>query len=71
VGSGIRYDLLLHESADEPTKKSQSEYIQELILHHVSGRLKVAPEHTSDRVLEIMRKLFSVILFSSRLSSTE
>jgi len=56
VGSGIRYDLLLHESADEPTKKSQSEYIRELILHHVSGRLKVAPEHTSDRVLEIMRK---------------
>lgn len=56
IGSGIRYDLLLHESADELTKKSQSEYIRELILHHVSGRLKVAPEHTSDRVLAIMRK---------------
>jgi uncharacterized radical SAM protein YgiQ len=44
VGSGIRYDLM-----DE-------QYGRELITHHVSGRLKVAPEHTSDNVLKIMRK---------------
>ena len=44
VGSGIRYDLL------------NEQYGRELITHHVSGRLKVAPEHTSDNVLKIMRK---------------
>ena len=44
VGSGIRYDLM------------SDEYARELILNHVSGRLKVAPEHTEDNVLKIMRK---------------
>jgi len=44
IGSGVRYDIITDE------------YARELILHHVSGRLKVAPEHTSDRVLKIMRK---------------
>ena len=44
VGSGIRYDLM------------NEQYGRELITHHVSGRLKVAPEHTSDNVLKIMRK---------------
>lgn len=44
VGSGIRYDLM------------SEEYGQQLILHHVSGRLKVAPEHTSSEVLKLMRK---------------
>ncbi len=56
IGSGVRYDLLLHQSKDETTNRSTAEYTRELIVNHVSGRLKVAPEHTSDRVLSIMRK---------------
>lgn len=44
VGSGIRYDLM------------NDEYGKQLITRHVSGRLKVAPEHTSDAVLKLMRK---------------
>lgn len=56
IGSGVRYDLLLHRSKDPKTDKSTQEYTRELIARHVSGRLKVAPEHTSERVLNIMRK---------------
>ena len=56
IGSGVRYDLLLHESKDPAINRSTKEYTRELIAKHVSGRLKVAPEHTSDRVLHIMRK---------------
>lgn len=56
IGSGVRYDLLLHQSKDPIINKSTQEYTRELIARHVSGRLKVAPEHTSDRVLNIMRK---------------
>ena len=56
IGSGVRYDLLLYHSKDEAANQSAREYTRELILHHVSGRLKVAPEHTSDRVLMLMRK---------------
>lgn len=56
IGSGVRYDLLLHRSKDEKTNQSARQYARELICHHVSGRLKVAPEHTSDRVLHFMRK---------------
>ena len=56
IGSGVRYDLLLHRSDDEATNKAAQEYTQELICRHVSGRLKVAPEHTSDKVLQLMRK---------------
>ena len=56
IGSGVRYDLLLHRSDDENINKAAKEYIRELICRHVSGRLKVAPEHTSDRVLKLMRK---------------
>ncbi|WP_296119865.1 YgiQ family radical SAM protein [uncultured Bacteroides sp.] len=56
IGSGVRYDLLLHQSKDPDINKSTQEYTRELIARHVSGRLKVAPEHTSDRVLSIMRK---------------
>ena len=56
IGSGVRYDLLLHESKDAAINKSTAQYTRELITKHVSGRLKVAPEHTSDRVLSIMRK---------------
>ena len=56
IGSGVRYDLLLHRSKDEASNKAAMDYTRELICHHVSGRLKVAPEHTSDRVLYLMRK---------------
>lgn len=56
IGSGIRYDILLHSSGDEHTDKSHRDYTRQLIENHVSGRLKVAPEHTSDSVLNIMRK---------------
>ena len=56
IGSGVRYDLLLHRSKDEKTNVAAREYTEELICRHVSGRLKVAPEHTSDNVLRLMRK---------------
>ena len=56
IGSGVRYDLLLHRSDDEKVNRATAEYTRELITNHVSGRLKVAPEHTSDRVLNVMRK---------------
>jgi uncharacterized radical SAM protein YgiQ len=56
IGSGVRYDLLLYRSKDEAANRAAQEYTRELIRNHVSGRLKVAPEHTSDRVLMNMRK---------------
>ena len=56
IGSGVRYDLLLHKTKDPEVNKGNAEYTKELITRHVSGRLKVAPEHTSDRVLDLMRK---------------
>ena len=56
MGSGVRYDLILHKGKDEKANKTAMEYARELIEKHVSGRLKVAPEHTSDRVLQLMRK---------------
>lgn len=56
IGSGVRYDLLLHQSKDEAVNRAAKEYTRELIERHVSGRLKVAPEHTNDRVLQVMRK---------------
>ncbi len=56
IGSGVRYDMLLHESNDKKTNNANRAYIRELITNHVSGRLKVAPEHTSHKVLTIMRK---------------
>ncbi len=57
VTSGIRYDLFLHDKGATPeVKASHERYIEELAAHHVSGRLKVAPEHTSDHVLRVMRK---------------
>mgnify|MGYP002854150882 CR=1 FL=1 len=56
IGSGVRYDLLLHRGSDEAANRSAEEYTRELVCHHVSGRLKVAPEHTSDHVLRLMRK---------------
>ena len=51
IGSGIRYDMLMDES-----NRSGKEYLKEVIENHISGRLKVAPEHTSDAVLSVMRK---------------
>ncbi|MBQ3876699.1 MAG: YgiQ family radical SAM protein [Prevotella sp.] len=56
IGSGVRYDLLLYRGKDEAANRSAQDYTRELITRHVSGRLKVAPEHTSDRVLKLMRK---------------
>jgi len=55
IGSGIRYDMLFDHKAQNFTK-SGKEYTENLIQNHVSGRLKIAPEHTSDNVLKIMRK---------------
>jgi uncharacterized radical SAM protein YgiQ len=56
VTSGIRHDLLLHPHAAPGARRSHERYVDELVRHHVSGRLKVAPEHTSDEVLRVMRK---------------
>lgn len=56
IGSGVRYDLLLHKTNDKETDEGIRKYTEELIKRHVSGRLKVAPEHTSSKVLYIMRK---------------
>ena len=56
IGSGVRYDLLQYRSDDETINRAAAEYTRELITRHVSGRLKVAPEHTSDAVLQVMRK---------------
>ena len=56
IGSGVRMDLLLHNYKDKVLKKAVNEYTEDLIVKHVSGRLKVAPEHSSDRVLNLMRK---------------
>lgn len=56
IGSGVRMDLLLHNYKDKVLKKAADEYTEDLIVKHVSGRLKVAPEHSSDRVLNLMRK---------------
>ena len=56
IGSGVRYDLLQYRSDDEAINRAAAEYTRELITRHVSGRLKVAPEHTSDAVLQVMRK---------------
>lgn len=56
IGSGVRYDLLLHRYQEEKLNKSARTYMEELIARHVSGRLKVAPEHTEENVLKMMRK---------------
>ena len=56
IGSGIRYDILLHRQEDKQINMAAMQYIRELIQYHVSGRLKVAPEHTQENVLGIMRK---------------
>jgi uncharacterized radical SAM protein YgiQ len=56
IGSGVRYDLLVNRYGDEALNRAASEYTRELITRHVSGRLKVAPEHSCRATLECMRK---------------
>lgn len=56
IGSGVRYDLAMAPTGDAKKDKVNRQYMRELITDHVSGRLKVAPEHTSDQVLQCMRK---------------
>lgn len=56
IGSGVRYDLSMHHTGDTDVDRTNAKYNEELICNHVSGRLKVAPEHTCDHVLNIMRK---------------
>ncbi len=50
IASGIRYDLILddYEKGDK--------YLEEIVAHHVSGQMKIAPEHTEDKVLSLMGK---------------
>jgi len=55
TSSGIRYDMLIDENG-HPLSKEKGEYLRRMILHHTSGRMTVAPEHSSDRVLKMMRK---------------
>lgn len=56
IGSGVRYDLSMHPTGNSEIDRANRRYNRELIEKHVSGRLKVAPEHTSDKVLTVMRK---------------
>lgn len=56
IGSGVRYDLSMHNTGKPEIDRVNAIYNEELIKNHVSGRLKVAPEHTCDHVLNIMRK---------------
>ena len=56
IGSGVRYDLSMHHTGNADVDRINAKYNEELISNHVSGRLKVAPEHTCDHVLHIMRK---------------
>jgi uncharacterized radical SAM protein YgiQ len=50
VASGIRYDLINND------KKYGKTYLKEIVTHHISGQMKIAPEHTSDKVLRLMNK---------------
>ena len=56
VGSGIRYDLTVSSFNKKANPKELEGYLEQLVTRHTSGRLKVAPEHTSDKVLKMMRK---------------
>jgi uncharacterized radical SAM protein YgiQ len=56
IGSGVRYDLLVSSFENEEYSKAARDYTQELIRNHVSGRLKVAPEHVSRQTLDCIRK---------------
>ncbi|WP_300451491.1 YgiQ family radical SAM protein [Fusobacterium sp.] len=50
IASGIRYDMILDD------KKCGQMYMEEIIKDHVSGQMKIAPEHTEDKVLSLMGK---------------
>lgn len=56
IGSGIRYDLCLHDTGNPNTNRTNQEYLETVIRYHVSGHFKVAPEHSADHVLQLMRK---------------
>ena len=56
IGSGIRYDLVMHRTDNPEINENNRAYLETVIRKHVSGRLKVAPEHVSDKVLKIIRK---------------
>jgi uncharacterized radical SAM protein YgiQ len=56
IGSGVRYDLLLYPYENREWNRAAHDYMEELISKHVSGRLKVAPEHSSEKVLDSIRK---------------
>ena len=56
IGSGIRYDLLVKEFNEGGDARDLEAYLEDVVRYHVSGRLKVAPEHVSDEVLRVMRK---------------
>lgn len=56
IGSGIRYDIIFHRVEDDVINKGNLQYLEQVIENHVSGRLKVAPEHTASQVLSVMRK---------------
>lgn len=56
IGSGIRYDLLTKSYNKKGDEKDMDEYMEQVQTRHVSGRLKVAPEHTAPETLKIMRK---------------
>jgi uncharacterized radical SAM protein YgiQ len=56
IGSGVRYDIFQTNDPAVDKANHLTQYAEKLIRDHVSGRLKVAPEHTSDNVLKIMRK---------------
>jgi len=56
IGSGIRYDLLTPSYNKKGDKEEMKKYMEQLQKRHVSGRLKVAPEHTASETLKLMRK---------------
>ncbi len=56
VGSGIRYDLLVKDYNKNLNEAEADEYLEQVVTRHISGRLKVAPEHTADDTLRVMRK---------------
>ena len=56
IGSGIRHDMLVYPYDDQRHRQSARKYAEKIITNHTSGRLKVAPEHTEDNVLKMMRK---------------
>ncbi|MDL2313178.1 YgiQ family radical SAM protein, partial [Bacteroidales bacterium OttesenSCG-928-B11] len=64
IGSGIRYEMLVTQRKENDRQNGLTEYTEEVIRYHVSGRLKIAPEHTMDHVVYKMRKP-SFQLFSS------